>query len=364
MADKHSRPTRRETDSRLGSERRKTDQELANRVSSEEVEAAQVLRTARDRAEEVLRQARDRADEKLVRNGGWPFEQRGIEDERRREDQELQREYARADDLAQGRRRERAQLVASLLLDVRLETDRRLLLERADADEIVAKRDEFLGMVSHDLRNELAGVAMSVALLVRNAPEDDAGGKLLRAATNIQRINLRMSRLIGDLLDVVSIEAGKFTVVMEDDDVRRAVNESVESFQLIASAKEITLAAETTGEPIPARFDYQRILQVLGNLLTNALKFTSHAGRVTIRAEARPDEIRVSVADTGSGIAPERLESIFERFSQGSGRDRKGLGLGLFIATRIVGAHGGRIWAESSVGKGSTFHFTLPRQGG
>src|SRR4029079_3983620 len=204
MTDKHSLPRRREADSRLGSERRKTDQELANRVSSEEVEAAQVLRTARDRAEEVLRQARDRADEKLVRNGGWPFEQRGIEDERRREDQELQREYARADDLAQGRRRERAQLVASLLLDVRLETDRRLLLERADADEIVAKRDEFLGMVSHDLRNELAGVSMSVALLVRNAPEDDAGGKLLRAATNIQRINLRMSRLIGDLLDVVS----------------------------------------------------------------------------------------------------------------------------------------------------------------
>src|SRR4029078_4586152 len=111
MADKRRRPTRSETDSRLGSERRKTDQELANRVSSEEVEAAQVLRTPRDRAEGVLRQSRDRADEKVVRNGGWPFEQRGIEDERRREDQELQREYARAHDPAQGRRRERAPVV-------------------------------------------------------------------------------------------------------------------------------------------------------------------------------------------------------------------------------------------------------------
>jgi signal transduction histidine kinase len=102
---------------------------------------------------------------------------------------------------------------------------------------------------------------------------------------------------------------------------------------------------------------------VLGNLLTNALKFTPQAGHVSIRAENGPDQIRFSVADTGSGIPPERMESIFERFSQGSGRDRKGLGLGVFIARRIVSAHGGRIWADSSVGKGSTFSFTLPRTG-
>ena len=113
-----------------------------------------------------------------------------------------------------------------------------------------------------------------------------------------------------------------------------------------------------------ARFDYQRILQVLGNLLTNALRFTPQGGRISVQAERRQGENRVgetwfSVSDTGPGIAANRLEAIFERYTQGPQADRKGLGLGLYIARRIVEAHGGRIWAESSRA-GSTFKFTLP----
>jgi signal transduction histidine kinase len=97
----------------------------------------------------------------------------------------------------------------------------------------------------------------------------------------------------------------------------------------------------------------------VGNLLTNALRFTPQGGRVSVRAERRRGETWFSVSDTGPGIAANRLEAIFERYEQGAVADRKGLGLGLYIAKRIVEAHGGRIWAESS-GGGSTFKFTLP----
>jgi signal transduction histidine kinase len=101
-------------------------------------------------------------------------------------------------------------------------------------------------MVSHDLRNELAGIAMSVAQIVKNASHDDAGGKIFPSATNVQRIALRMSRLIGDLLDVASIEVGRFMIAPEDHEVARTVEDAVESFQSIAWAKGISLVGEAT----------------------------------------------------------------------------------------------------------------------
>jgi signal transduction histidine kinase len=234
------------------------------------------------------------------------------------------------------------------------------MLERVDADEITKMRDEFLGMVSHDLRNELGAIALSVAPLIISATNDDSGQKVFRAATNIQRITLRMSRLIGDLLDIASIEAGKFAIVPDQIDVGRLVEELIESFMPIAAAKDICLEGSTLSGPVIARFDRQRILQVLGNLLTNALKFTSPGGRITVQAERTGEQILFAVADTGVGIQTDRLENIFERFSQGSGADRRGVGLGLYIALRIVEAHSGRLWVESEVGRGSTFRFTLP----
>src|SRR4029079_7628046 len=111
--------------------------------------------------------------------------------------------------IAAEERAEGDRLVASLLERERRDTDAGLLLERVTADEVLSQREHFLGMVSHDLRNELAGIAMSVAQIIKNASHDDAGGKIFRSATNVQRIALRMSRLIGDLCDVASIELGK-----------------------------------------------------------------------------------------------------------------------------------------------------------
>ena len=108
------------------------------------------------------------------------------------------------------------------------------------------------------------------------------------------------------------------------------------------------------------RLDHERIFQVLANLLSNALKFTDRHGTISVRVESEGSEARFSVADTGAGIAGDHLESIFERFWQVSQGDRRGLGLGLFISKGIVEAHGGRIWTESELGKGSTFFFTVP----
>lgn len=358
MTEKPGRPTREQTDARLKAERGKTDEELA-RTKAAEKEADQVVETARDQAAQVLRTSRERANETMLDGGASMSERTTTKEERSREDELLRGEYKHADRITAAERQERARLIADLL-DEREETDQSLLLERVDADEIVARRDDVLSMVSHDLRNELGGIALNVAQILPRITDDEAGRRVFRSATNIQRITLRMGRLIGDLLDVVSIQVGKLTIVSEDRDARRAVDDAVESFLPIAAAKEIALEGKTIDHTIPARFDHHRILQVLGNLITNALKFSSQGGRVSVRVERKGDEVQFSVADEGPGIPADRLETIFERFSQGGRLDRKGLGLGLYIAKRIVEAHGGRIWVDSQIGRGSTFFFTLP----
>jgi signal transduction histidine kinase len=364
MAGKESRPSREQTDRRLTVERAKTDEEIARRTQAAAVQADEVTNAARRRAADVLESARGRADARMRAGNGSDAEQRHVAEERSQEDDVLRDEYAAADRVAADERAERARLVAELLRQEREDTDTSLLLERVDADTILSKRDEFLGMVSHDLRNELSGIALSVGQILGNLGDDEAGRKVFRSATNIQRINLRMSRLIGDLLDIVSINVGKFRVVPEDHDVSRTLDDILESFAPIASAKGISLTVERIDESLAACFDRHRVQQVLGNLLTNALKYTSDRGRVSVGAERKGAEVWFVVADSGAGIDPDRLGTIFDRFAQGARPDRKGLGLGLYIARRIVEAHGGRIWAESQPGHGSTFYFALPIRGG
>jgi signal transduction histidine kinase len=363
MAGKGERPSRRQTDANLKVERRETDTEFVRRVQAVDGRALWVLKAARERAAAVLRTARELADARASRGEVSHLESDRVTDERSREDEVLRREYFLADEVAADERSERARLLTGLLEQEREDTDQSLLLERTDADLLVARRDEVLGLVSHDLRNELSGMTSSVGRILMYVGDDEAGRKIFRSATNIQRINLRMSRLIGDLLDIVSIDVGKFTVVADEYDVRRAIEDIVESFAAIAGAKGIDLRGRVDEDLVLACFDRYRIQQVLANLLTNALKYTSEGGRVEVCAERRGDDVRFIVEDSGCGIAPGRLQTIFERFSQGDRPDRIGLGLGLFIARRIVEAHGGEIWAESEPGHGTTFRFTLPRAG-
>jgi signal transduction histidine kinase len=215
-------------------------------------------------------------------------------------------------------------------------------------------------MVSHDLRTLLGGIALSAALQLRHARDDEGGGHTVKAAQKIQRYTARMNRLIGDLIDVTSIEAGQLSVDLEQRDAKALFRETVEAFQPTASAKGITLDVELTNGAVLANFDHDRILQVLANLVSNAIKFTGDGGRISVRIVPAGSEVLFSVSDTGSGIPSDQLEAIFERFWQVMAHDRRGLGLGLFITRCIVEAHGGRVWAESDLGKGSRFFFTLP----
>jgi len=138
------------------------------------------------------------------------------------------------------------------------------------------------------------------------------------------------------------------------------VSEAVHAFQDQAASKQISLVSELVAGQLLASFDFTRILQVLANLLGNAIKFTAAKGRVVVRGAIVGDDVLVTVSDTGPGIAQSELCTVFDRYTQGAKNDRRGVGLGLYIAKSIVRSHGGRIWAESELGHGTRLLFTLP----
>jgi signal transduction histidine kinase len=168
-----------------------------------------------------------------------------------------------------------------------------------------------------------------------------------------------MNRLINDLLDVVSIDAGRLAVVAEHVEVARIMQATVEAFESIAAAAGISLDVARPELPLHVRVDDGRIAQVLANLVSNAIKFTAPDGKVSVRVEHSGNEVVFTVTDTGIGIPRGELETVFGRLRQVR-TDRRGLGLGLYISKSLIEAHGGRMWVESEVGRGSSFHFALP----
>ena len=168
-----------------------------------------------------------------------------------------------------------------------------------------------------------------------------------------------MNRLVGDLMDVASIEAGKLSLVRTQRDVELLLVDAVDAFEATAAAQGIVLTTSCV-TPGPINVDHERIFQVLTNLVSNALKFTPRGGRIAIAIDRNDEVVKFTVSDTGEGIRVDLLEKVFGRFVQSVETDRRGLGLGLFIAKSIVEAHGGTIWVESTVGQGSRFYFELP----
>jgi PAS domain S-box-containing protein len=230
-----------------------------------------------------------------------------------------------------------------------------LLYERAK--HALRARDEVLGVVAHDLRNPLSAIAMSVDLI------DDVGLSETQRRTNLEAILSsvdQMDHLIQDLLDITRIEAGRLRIDTEPLPLKPVLGEARALVERRAATQGLEVGSEVIGSLPPVLADRQRILQILSNLLGNAVKFTPAGGRITLRAETRGGEALVSVSDTGCGIRAEDLPHLFDRFWQARGPQRDGAGLGLAIAKGLVEAHGGTIWAESEVGVGSTFSFTLP----
>jgi signal transduction histidine kinase len=207
-----------------------------------------------------------------------------------------------------------------------------------------------LAIVSHDLRAPLATILLHAENL-EEQPSSRKAGEAIRHSAQL------MNRLIGDLLDASSINAGQLALELDVHSVRDVVEEALQMFRRKAAAREVELEAKVIDARI--RCDRDRIVQVLTNLIANSLKFTPRGGLVRVEARRTAREIELAVEDTGSGIQPEQVPKLFERFGRTHAR-REGVGLGLFIARGIIAAHGGTIGVVTAVGKGSRFSFALP----
>jgi signal transduction histidine kinase len=218
-------------------------------------------------------------------------------------------------------------------------------------------REHLLAIVAHDLRNPLSSIKLA-GLGIERAKAGEAGEGVRRSTAVILRAVSRMDRLIGDLIDSTRIEHGGLVIHVEDEPVGPIVTELVETFAALAQDKGVALHAPLPPADLAVRADHDRLLQVIGNLVSNALRFTPEGGRIELRARGRERDVLFEVQDTGPGIAAEQRRTIFDRFGRSDGG---GIGLGLFIARSIVHAHGGELDVRSEPGSGATFFFTIPR---
>lgn len=235
------------------------------------------------------------------------------------------------------------------------------ITKQKELDQLKA---DFISKVSHELRTPVVTVQNSLALLLNKTtgPLNEAQEKFLTIA---QRNLSRLGRLVDDILDLSKLEASKMTLELMTASVEKPIKEVCDSLVAWAGSKNITIEQNIQKSLPEIKFDFSKIIQVLNNLIGNAIKFTPKNGKVTISAGL--DEygrgVFVSVADNGIGISKEDLNKIFDKFQQAGERistDISGTGLGLSIAKEIVELHGGKIWAESEKGEGAKFIFTLP----
>lgn len=217
---------------------------------------------------------------------------------------------------------------------------------------------EVLSIVSHDLRSPLATISMATSLLDDLSRPEEERAQMVKM---VKRATERMQRLVRDMLEVSRLDAGRtLPINARCVNVAPILREACEAQAGLAQAGGLVVACDVP-EALPAvQVDCDRVQQVVCNLVGNAMKFTPPGGRITIAARAEGDEVQVSVKDTGAGMSEADLERIFEPYWQAQRTASLGAGLGLKIAKGIVEAHGGRIWAESALGQGTTFYFTLP----
>jgi signal transduction histidine kinase len=237
----------------------------------------------------------------------------------------------------------------------------RLFLE---AREAIRTRDDLLGIVSHDLRNPLSIVLMQCGEAVSQLPTGDLGDRLRGEFGVIERSASRMERLIRDLLDSASIEAGRLSVDPQPHLVNGLVDEVAETLKRLAGSRTVKIETDGLSADLKVSCDRGRILQIFSNVIGNAVKFTPARGTIALETREVDGVIRFAVRDSGCGIPEAALPKVFQKYWQDPQKERSGgVGLGLFIARRLVEAHGGKIGVESKVGTGTTVFFTLPLLG-
>jgi PAS domain S-box-containing protein len=230
--------------------------------------------------------------------------------------------------------------------------------------EIEGLKSQFLANVSHELRTPLVAIEKSVSLILSKSTGEISPTQnefLSIAERNLKRLTL----LINDLLDLSKLEARKNAIVPESTDLDKLIIDSEESLNNWAASKSIKLSKSVSADLPLVEVDPNKIIQVLNNLIGNAIKFTPENGSITVEASCDKQEglVRVSVVDTGVGIPADDLGKIFDKFYQSREKNKseiKGTGIGLAIVKEIVELHRGKVWVESEKGKGSRFIFTLP----
>ena len=375
---------RAHTDASLEAERVTSDAEMAVSAPDARRQLDDLIERDRTRADARLLKFRERVDRTLLRErSDAPPPDSSVSNERDSADQRKQVEREVTDALLQ-RERQRSDIAVESgrsdqdMLRIGLEarrqdTNDQLSFERRGADSIANRLGEtkcalteaqtkeerhhdVLGMVMHDLRNPLSLISLSADSIAEMTKE----GATRTAARGVGLAAARMERLLSDLLDVVRIESGTLRIVRWRHDVAALLLEVRLAYEPLFLARGITLTVNTPAAGMEALFDHDRIVQVLSNLLGNAMKFTPTGGSVILRAERQGEVVAVIVSDNGPGIPRSALTHIFERFWQIDSDLRRGLGLGLHICEKIIQAHGGRITAESEPGNGAPFRFTLP----
>lgn len=218
-------------------------------------------------------------------------------------------------------------------------------------------KGDFLSMISHELRTPLTTIKEGTSLL-----REGIGGEITEKQGKLLFIlseeTDRLIEMVNSILDLSKMEAGMMTYAFEERSIVPLIDQVMTEVTPLVEAKGILLQKEIGGDLAPPRLDRDRMLQTLRNLIGNAVKFTPESGRITVTARRASEGLEVAVEDSGPGIPAEKLATVFEKFS-GSDRSR-GTGLGLAIVKHVIDMHGGKVWAESTPGKGSRFIFVLP----
>lgn len=368
---------RKKTDKSLTAERKRTNESIIEARKKTEHQTDKTVEEERIEADQTTSIVRAEAD--IKKNADQ------LLNERRVADSAVEQERSQVDAAIEHERKLKSALETTLLKSERTITDQNLQEERmrTDSEVHLAKdelvdeikkhsktkvslttRDEFLAIVSHDLRNPIGAVSSSAEMLLKGSNYKKIDEYEIKKWLEVIQRNANTAlRLIGDLLEMESIAEGKFRLKLIPQSINKIIQESIESFVRSESSKKVQLTAKPSNISRDIVCDHDRILQVLSNLIGNAIKFTPEAGLIEIAATLTQNEIQVSIRDSGPGIPADKKDFIFDRFSQLGSQDRRGLGLGLYISKLLIEAHHGQIWVESEFGEGSTFFFTIPLSG-
>lgn len=221
-------------------------------------------------------------------------------------------------------------------------------------------KSDFVANVAHEFRTPLTIIKGNTDLVIKGGlgevtPEQK---DMLGGAVNVAN---RLARLVNDLLDISKIESGKMKLKKESLNINKIIEENLTVFSKIMKDKKQAINKDLAKDMPDINADIDKTTQVFINLLSNAIKYSSEGGKIIIKSTNLEKEIMVEISDTGEGIVPENIDTVFDKFARVTAEKKEGTGLGLPIAKDIVALHNGRMWVKSELGKGSQFYFTLPK---